>query len=212
MSSRSVVAIFDFDKTLVTQDSFRLFSLSAAGAIWKRCLVFILAVLCKVRLFNNQTYKARVLEQVWSTRSEEEKKKFLNTFFSTLHGIENSSVLLLLKQHLAIGDRVIVISASPEFYLQPFVQTWSKDIAVFGTRVRYFDRRVEVDNLYGKSKASLAKSLMERYSPASIFVYTDHISDLELIRLATDVRLVSPSNRCIRMLRKLNIAFETVYP
>lgn len=212
MSSKNVVAIFDFDRTLITKDSFRIFSLRAAKSVWEKGLVLMLATLCKVGVFDNRVYKERVLAKVWSNKNEEEKSKILRMFYTTIHKIENSSVLRMLKQHLADADTVVVISASPEFYLKPFVKTWSKDIIVFGTKVQYLNGRIAVDNLYGKSKGVLARSLIKQYKPASLLVYTDHISDLSIIELSTNVRLVSPSGRCLRMLRKLDIKFEIVYP
>lgn len=208
----NVVVIFDFDKTLVSKDSFRLFSLEAAETNLKKVWVIVLALMCKLGLLDNAAYKTRVLEQIWKSKNGEKQKEFLKNFLRNLHRIENGVVVSLLKQHVANSDKVVVMSASPEFYLKPFVHSWAPEIAVFGSRVRYCGGQIDLENLYGKSKAVLAETLINKYKPSSLLVYTDHISDLSLIRLATNVRLVSPSRHCISTLRKLDIKFETVCP
>jgi HAD superfamily phosphoserine phosphatase-like hydrolase len=210
MRSGNAVVIFDFDKTLTTRDSFRLFSLEAAATFRVKAQVIILALFCKLGLLDNAAYKTHVLKQVWIEKNREQRREFLKHFLLVLHRIENDSVVSLLKQHLENNDKVVVMSASPEFYLRPFVQSWSDDIEVFGTKVYDADGRVEVNNLFGESKAGLTKTLIQQHNPESLLVYTDHISDLSLMRLATKVRLVSPSPQCIRVLRSLDIKFETI--
>jgi HAD superfamily phosphoserine phosphatase-like hydrolase len=205
-----VLAIFDFDKTLISQDSFRIFSLHAATTHRQRLLMWLLAILCKFRMIGNEDYKAAVLRRVWSYRPTREQRDVLATFLGRMRPLENGAVVRRLQRHLASNDRVAVFSASPEFYLRPFVSVWSGKIEVIATSVRQEGIDLVVENMYGSTKASAANSLIEQYRPVRICVYTDHVSDLPLVRLAHEVCLVRPSRRLLRTIRKLQIPFEVI--
>jgi HAD superfamily phosphoserine phosphatase-like hydrolase len=205
-----VLAIFDFDKTLIRQDSFRIFSLHAATTHRQRVLMWLLAAFCKLRLIGNEAYKTAVLRRIWYSRSAIEQRDVLAAFLEYLRSLENELVVRRLRLHLDSNDRVAVFSASPEFYLRPFVSSWSSRIDVFGTLVRQQNPGLVVENMYGTAKASAASSLIEQYKPEHIYVYTDHVSDLPLVRLAHEVFLVRPSRRLLQTVRKLRIPFEVI--
>jgi phosphoserine phosphatase len=169
-----------------------------------------LAVCCKFGLLNNSAYKSLVLTRVWPENRMRHRDAVLQRFFHRLRRLENSRVIDRLKRHLGRGDDVAVLSASPEFYLSSFVQSWSADIRVLGTRTRHVDGRVEVENLHGDAKAACGQTLIDELRPDVIWVYTDHIDDLPLIRLATHIGLVSPSARLTRSLERSGIKFEII--
>ena len=208
--NNSVLAIFDFDKTLIRQDSFQIFSLHAATTQRQRLLMWLLAVLCKLRVIDNETYKAAVLLRVWHHRPKSEQSEVLATFLGHMRSLENETVVGRLRCHLDSNDRVVVFSASPEFYLRPFLSMWSSRIEVFATSVRQEGVGLIVENMYGSTKASVAISLIEQCKPGRICVYTDHVSDLPLVRLAHEVFLVQPSRRLLRAVRKLRIPFKVI--
>lgn len=205
-----VLAIFDFDKTLIRHDSFRIFSLYAATTQRQRLLMWLLAALCKLRMIDNETYKAAVLRRTWSCRSTLEQRDVLATFLEYMRTLENEVVVRRLRRHLDSNDRVAVFSASPEFYLRPFISSWSSNIDLIATVVRQEGFDLVVDNMYGSTKSSAASSLIEQCKPKHICVYTDHVSDLPLVRLANEVFLVRPSRRLLRAIRKLHIPFEVI--
>jgi HAD superfamily phosphoserine phosphatase-like hydrolase len=205
-----VLAIFDFDKTLISQDSFRIFSLHAATTHRQRLLMWLLAALCKFRMIDNEAYKVAVLRRIWCCLSTHEQSNVLATFLEHMRTLENEVVVRRLQRHLDSADRVAVFSASPEFYLRPFISSWSSRIDVFATIVRQEGFGLIVENMYGSTKASAASSLIERCKPERICVYTDHASDLPLIRLAHEVYLVRPSGHLLRTVRRQRIPFEVI--
>lgn len=211
MVSEKKFIIFDFDKTLIFQDSFRLFSLIAAQSLWQKILVFIFAVFCKLRFISNHRYKILVLNLVWGLKPKDQQQQILHEMYERLDQLRNHTVLEQLHKHLAQGDPVCIFSASPEFYLTPYVEKWSKAITVVGTKTQEQEGKFEIENLYGELKAIRAQSLIQQYQPQTIWVYTDHISDLPLARLADLTRLVSPSHQFKEHLQQLNIPFEIFY-
>lgn len=205
-----VLAIFDFDKTLILTDSFRIFSLHAASTFRQRLLMLLLAALCKLRFIDNEAYKAIILRRVWSGRPTHQQRDILAKFLERIRLLENGPVVRRLRRHLESNDRVAVFSASPEFYLRPFVAMWSGKIEVIATSVRQEGIDLVVENMYASAKASAAASLIGQCKPGRICVYTDHASDLPLIRLAHEVYLVRPSGRLLRAVRRLRIPFEVI--
>ena len=208
MSVPRDLAIFDFDRTLVAEDSFLLFSRIAARSPMARLRTLGLASLCKSGLIGNDEYKRRILRSIWAPRSSAGRSQITEELCARLREIERSSVLRRLHEHLARRDQVVVISASPSFYLIPFVRSWSERIEVFGSSVSEDGQLIE--NLRGEKKAAVVRKLIRERSPAAIWVYTDSDSDLPLIELSTHVRLVHPSARLLRHLRRRGIAFEMI--
>lgn len=210
MKNNDVLSIFDFDKTLIRRDSFRIFSLLASEKAWEKVLVCLLALCNKAGLISNKRYKEQVLRIVWLTKDGKEREKLLEKLYLKFRGSQNPGVLNSLKNHIQRGDSVVVLSASPAFYLKPYVRFWSEDIEVFGSELQFVNRKITFQNLYGSEKALCAKSIIEQKRPSMVWVYTDHISDLPIIQLADCVRLVKPSRKLCARLRQLNIKYEIV--
>ena len=208
MKNNNVLSIFDFDKTLIKGDSFRIFSLLASDNTWKKIIVFFLALCHKCQFISNSCYKESVLQTVWISKQERDKEIFLEKFYKALKKIENKRVLNALKKHLEFGDKVVVISASPLFYLEPYVKLLSDNIEVLGSRFRSIGGGTEFFNLYGDTKMVCARAIIQKMKPNIVWVYTDHISDLPLIKLADRVRLINPSDKFVKRLNQLKIDCE----
>jgi len=205
---RDVLSIFDFDKTLIKEDSFRLFSFLASDNFWEKIKVLFLAICHKLNLISNSFYKESVLRTVWVPKDKRRKELFLEQFYIALKRIENKRVLNALNTHLDSGDKVVVISASPLFYLEPYVRLWSDNIEVLGSKYREIEGESKFFNLYGDQKVLCAKTIIKKMKPNIVCVYTDHISDLPLIKLADRVKLINPSSKFKKKLNHLKIDYE----
>jgi HAD superfamily phosphoserine phosphatase-like hydrolase len=205
MRTGNELAIFDFDKTLVAGDSFQLFSRMAATSLGERAYGPWAAALCKAGLISNAGYKQRVLQRLWQRRTPDAQAKILSGLYRQLERRAYGTIARHLSEHLHSGHKVIVVSASPAFYVAPFVQrVWSDDIEVLASRFGHG----ESDNLYGARKVEVTRSLIQAHRPRAVWVYTDHRSDLPLIEIADHVRLVRPSAALQRILRARGIGFE----
>jgi phosphoserine phosphatase len=205
MPSRNELAVFDFDKTLVAADSFRLFSRMAAASGREHTYALLLAALCKAGLISNVAYKERVLQRLWYGRTADEQAKFLAGLYGQLERLAHGAVVRRMREHVDLGHQVVVLSASPALYVAPFVhQVWSDEIEVLASRFGHG----EGGNLYGAQKAEVTRRLIEATLPRVVWVYTDHRSDLPLMEMAHHVGLVRPSAGLLRTLRARGIAFE----
>ena len=212
MSDGPQLALFDFDKTLVANDSFRLFADMGAGSAIGRGLVFGFAAVCKLGWIDNRRYKELVLDRVWRRRPAEERSKLLREHALAMRSMEIADVWNCLRAHLEAGDVVAVLSASPEFYLAPYLKAVSPAIEVHGSKVDEASAGTTLDNLFRDQKARRAKEIVERVKPRHTVVYTDHIDDVGLMKLADEVHLVRPSERMQEQVREAGIAFEVMAP
>ena len=208
--NKRALAIFDFDKTLITVDSFRLFSLTAADTWWKRVLVFVLAVLCKFRIIDNAHYKLSVLRLVWAGREKEQKSRILKALYRSMNSSQNAQTVSLMLDHLNRNDEVVIISASPDFYLRPYVESSWSNIRVFASDYQEHDGKFFLRNMYREEKANCARKLSEDLSPGKVVLYTDHISDAPLMKIADLTKIVRPSKRICEKLNKMGVKFVAV--
>jgi HAD superfamily phosphoserine phosphatase-like hydrolase len=210
MSIDDEIAIFDFDKTLIGQDSFRLFGSLAARSGAERLLLFLYAVACRLGWISNERYKELVLGRVWQPRSADQRDVVRDELAAAMRAIAIESAMARLRQHLAEGHRVAIFSASPLWYLEPFVHSISPDISVFGSDIEERDGAVHVDNLFRERKAEKAREFVAQHAASRVSVYTDHKDDLELMRLGDRVTLVRPSQATLDEVRRAGIEFEVI--
>ncbi len=210
MSEGGVLALFDFDKTLVSRDSFRLFGDMAARSNVERGLLFGTAVITKLGWLSNAQYKERVIRRVWAERSEAERTGVLEAHASEMEALAIEPAWARLHAHLEHGDHVAVLSASPRFYLEPFVAKVSRDIELHASDVEIDGQAVSVDNLFREAKALCAASILERVKPSRTIVYTDHRDDIPLMKLADHVVLVRPEDTTRQRVAEAGIDFEVL--
>jgi phosphoserine phosphatase len=173
-------------------------------------LIILLTIGSGIGLINNTSYKRIILRTIWNTRSKAEKDTILINLFSRLTQLINHNVLKILNEHINSNGPVCVISASPEFYVKPFVKSISQNITVHGS---VFNENVGLNNmlnLHAKEKVMYAQRFIDQKGPEEVFVYTDSISDLPIIKLANHVRPVKPNIKFRLKLRKLGIRYQTV--
>ncbi|MDP6980070.1 MAG: HAD family hydrolase [Myxococcota bacterium] len=210
MSEGSVLALFDFDKTLVSRDSFRLFGDLAARSNLERALLFGAAAITKLRWMSNAQYKEHVLRHVWATRTESERAGLLEAHAIEMEALAIEPAWARLHAHLEHGDHVAVLSASPRFYLEPVLAKVSQAIEVHASDVTIDGTKVSVDNLFREAKGERAAAIIERIEPSRTIVYTDHRDDIPLMKLADHVVLVRPEDTTRQRVGEAGIEFEVL--
>ena len=211
MSDGTDLAIFDFDKTLIRKDSFRLFGDLGARSAFEKWLLFGYAATCRLGGIDNRRYKELVLGRVWLSRSPDERETLRGELSEAMRSLAIEPAMDRLREHLGKGHRVAIFSASPEWYLVPYVNSISRKIAVFGSGLEERpDETVKVTNLFRERKAEKAREFVAQYSPGRVWVYTDHRDDLELMRLGDRVVLVWPKASTVEAVRNAGIEFEVI--
>ena len=185
------VAVFDFDGTLTNRDTFLAFIRFACGTFsfyWGFVLYSPLLLLMLMHLYPNWKAKERVFSHFfkgWEYRRFLEK---CDEFAWEVKKIEREQTVTLLRQHLASGDRVYVISASIEEWVRPWCRM-TGDVTVLGTRIavgsdglltgRFLGR-----NCYGQEKVARLLEVEPERNSYDLYAYGDSRGDREMIEFA----------------------------
>ena len=183
------LALFDFDGTVTSRDSFLLFLRYITGPTFLlRCLVLAPRI-CFFLLgrYGNHCLKEDFLRQFLADRSISRIAHAASCFArEIMPSILRPQALEAIRLHLQFGDRVIVVTATPEMILQP----WCRDqgLELIGTRLEIENEmvtgRIIGENCRGKEKV---RRLNERLSPAqygTIYAYGDTEGDWPMLELA----------------------------
>ncbi|MBO5863831.1 MAG: haloacid dehalogenase-like hydrolase, partial [Paludibacteraceae bacterium] len=123
MEQKRVVAVFDFDGTLTTKDTFVEFIKFARGQ-WSFLFGFLLhspfIVMMKLRLYPNWKCKQRVFSFFFKGMDAKVFRQLCEQFSERIEGFKRTSVLEIFQRHVSDGAKVYVVSASVDEWILPF--------------------------------------------------------------------------------------------
>jgi len=209
MPSEPPLVVFDFDGTLVHGDSITGFALEYLRAHPLRLFCMLpLLPLALVAMLAGPTRSAGVSFfwwlLTWGTRARVVGEALRRYARTTLGPRGNSATLAALAAHVAQGHTVIVATAAPACVVHELLRVRGLPPArVVGTRVaRRFGGLVTRPHCIGETKVhELDRRFgLTRWSE----VYSDSALDLPIMRRASAVTLVEPSERLrVRVARAL---------
>jgi HAD superfamily phosphoserine phosphatase-like hydrolase len=92
-----------------------------------------------------------------------------------------------LADHRLRGDYLVLLSASPDCYVQKLGGRLGFD-EVICTAVEWQQNRISGrlagPNMRGKEKAQIVLAIKERFKGGQVIAYADHASDFAMLRLA----------------------------
>lgn len=189
---KPVLALFDFDGTITSKDSFIEFIRFYKGSFslyFGFSLLFPTLILMKLKLVPNWKVKEwAIIYFFGNTSSEVFQNKCTEFAEKTLPQLIKPNAYNALQKHTNQGHRVILVSASPENYLQ----TWCKqqNIELIGTRLEQKDGkitgRIDGKNCYGQEKVNRITSLLNINDYTTIYAYGDSNGDREMLALSTN--------------------------
>lgn len=118
--------LFDFDSTLTTKDTFRpLARHFARNNFFKLWLIYFLLTLYKIKLIKDKPLKEIFLKLFAKNLNQAQMGKKISAFIEKiLPPFLNKATLDILNRHLKAGDRVFLVSANFDFFLEPIVKRW----------------------------------------------------------------------------------------
>jgi phosphatidylglycerophosphatase C len=188
---KQVIAAFDFDKTLTDCDSFRHFLREAVGPVRFYRGIFRLSpvfLAYAAGLVNNERTKALVVKNFFTGWPERDLRERAERFAEkTLPSLLVPRAMRRLGWHQKQNHRVILVSASPELYLQPWARRNGIE-EVLATRLEVEDGKIKGclagRNCYGPEKVERLKGLIGNPADYTIYAYGDSRGDAELLALA----------------------------
>ncbi len=186
----SSIAFFDFDDTISNGDSLWHF-LRYSFTPLQLGLTFISIspsmILYKLKLMKNDKAKAHLFRAFFSDMTTQEFDKLAKDFSNNkLDSMIKQSALERIKWHQQEGHEVVVVSASPINWLQPWCN--KQGIKVIGTQLASESGKITGEfvgkNCYGKEKESRINKVYTLKDYESIYAYGDSKGDTEMLALA----------------------------
>ena len=193
MSMKRNIAVFDFDGTLTTRDSFLAFIKWACGPVsyYVGFLRFAPQLLLMfMHLYPNWKAKERIFAHFFKGWQYSWFQALGEDVATELDTMRNEPVIGRLKEHIDHGDTVYVISAS----LPEWVEPWCRQLgvnAVLATEIEVNDQgritgRFKTKNCFGQEKVDRLLKVEPERETYVLHAYGDSRGDLELLAFADE--------------------------
>jgi phosphatidylglycerophosphatase C len=196
------LALFDLDRTVTRAGTYTPFLLHCMGlrpgAVLKALAA---AVTYKLGGMTRDALKARMLEVSIAGASRAQVTAWAESFVSACSLRPGAKAAIA--RHKAAGDRLVLATASFDFYVQVFAKHLGFDDIV--ATVSVWDEKdclraaLDGDNCYGAAKVVAVKRYLAAHPASRITAYSDHHTDFEFLRMADEGIAVNPNAK----LRKL---------
>lgn len=217
MSSGALV-LFDLDGTITRRDTYLAYLLGFLARHPARLLRAAPLPLAVLRYLIGErdnawlktTFLGAILGGMPRTLLASWTEIFLDRVLSS--GLRPGA-LRAIERHRTAGHRLILVTASLDFYAEPLGRRLGFD-GVLCTRAAYdAEGRVtgalEGENCYGEGKLRrVQRYLAEAAAGLPVVCYSDHHADLPLLAFATAPVAVNPSRRLKRAARRQKIPIE----
>lgn len=191
------IAFFDFDGTITTKDTLLEFikyckgkaAFYAGFALYSPWLIAY-----KLKLLSNQRAKEKMLRHFFGGMPADRFIQYCMDFTrEVLPSLIRPKALQEIDKLKAAGAEVVVVSASPEYWLRH----WCESVGVhcLATRLIVHDNRItgkiDGNNCYGKEKVARIKSHYNLDTFSSVYCYGDTSGDKPMLALGT-IRFYKP--------------------
>ncbi len=208
------VALFDLDGTLTWRDTLLPFLLGFLGKrphrvlrLWR--LPFALGCYWQDR--DRGELKSRVIRMIMGGERRAAVDAWADAFVNRLKPKQRFRPLALavVEAHRAAGDRLVLMSASPDLYvpligrLLGFERTVCTEVEWRGDRL---DGHLKTANRRGEEKLRCMSRLREQYPGLPFIAYGNSASDLDHMRHADRALLVNGDDAARRLAAKWDIA------
>ncbi len=197
------LALFDLDGTITRGDTYQGFVLGLLvrrPARWVRAplLIFPLAGYL-LRLIDRGTLKGSILRLLFGGMSRVDVAAFSRSHAAVVIAKDAfPEALAAFHSHLAAGDHVVLLSASPDLYVPEIGQALGAH-ETFCTQVRWngerLDGRLAGPNRRGQEKVNVLATLRSRHPGLAVIAYGNSTPDLDHMRLCEEAVYVNASPR-----------------
>jgi len=188
--SKPVIAVFDFDETLIVKDSlfdFLYYSYPLSVFIFKTMRCTPMLVLFALKRISNDAAKERLLTVFLGGASEDQFRALCEAYKDRLDNLANEDALKCVDRHHKQGDEVVIVSASPEDWIAPWAKSHdiSNVIATkLSTRKGQLTGRLATPNCHGPEKVTRFLQVFPDRNNYILYAYGDGKSDKQMFELA----------------------------
>jgi HAD superfamily hydrolase (TIGR01490 family) len=184
------LALFDFDGTLTKKDSlneFLKYSVSKKKYLLNMFKFIPYFLLWQLKLMHNSTSKQHLFRIFFKGIDKQEFQSLAKEYSLTkIDSILREDRFEILKKHKKDGDRVIIVSASMQSWLQPWCD--KNNIELLSTQLEFKDSKATgrflTKNCHGVEKENRVKELLDLTDYETIYAYGDSSGDTQMLALA----------------------------
>ena len=205
------LALFDFDGTLCKKDSFTgfiFYALSKRHIVKQGIKILPWIQAYYLNVYSAPAMRSRLFRAMFSNANALELQQMAREYATSLMSQLNRPLLKQLKQHQALGDDVVLVSASIDVYLKHVCELLNIDLICTHTE--------QVNNIYtGQyttpdcSSKQKRQRILERYHLADyavIYAYGNSHEDQEMLALADHGYMVGGSDHLPNILNHKKLA------
>ena len=194
------IALFDFDGTLTTKDSMRLFFawVDPRGVGWWRFLRAVPGVVL-LHGFRREPLKKALVHAFLAGKTQEELAVLGRQFVQdVLPAHLNQTVLARMRRYRDEGARVAIVSASLDVWLRPFAE--QEGVALLCTEAAYthglFMGEWQTPNCNGVEKRRRVELYFPDWTQQDITVYGNSAGDAAMLQMADEAWWVEGNGVC----------------
>jgi HAD superfamily hydrolase (TIGR01490 family) len=202
------IALFDFDGTLTTKDSMRLFFawVDPRGVGWWRFLRAAPGVVLS-HGFRREPLKTALVHAFLAGKTQEELAVLGRQFVQdVLPAHLNQTVLARMRRYRDEGARVAIVSASLDVWLRPFAK--QEGVALLCTEAAYthglFMGEWQTPNCNGVEKRRRVELYFPDWTQQVITVYGNSAGDAAMLQMADEAWWVDGNGVCTRWGQDVN--------
>jgi HAD superfamily hydrolase (TIGR01490 family) len=203
-----IAAFFDLDLTITDSDSFhkflQVFYLSELTKwIYIPWLLFF-GILRKLRFISLQTFKEKALISLIGLNETSIRRIGKQFIEEHLSDIIRKKALKKIHRHRELGHFIFIITSCPDIYilsLAEYLKFDGYECSRLAYRNRKFIGRFEGKDCLGSEKVRRLKAIVE-YSTLDLshsYAYSDHESDLPILKLVGKPVAVTPTEKLRRI-------------
>lgn len=189
MVDKEKVYCFDFDGTLTQKDTLIEFIRYSKGTflLFAFFLVYSpMLILMKLHLYPNWKAKQKIFTLFYKGVKAEDFSRMCQTFAQDCSCLLRKQAILKLHEALQKGYKVLVVSASPDLWVRPFVGIGP---VVIGTQLEVADGKItgrfKTKNCYGPEKVNRIKAVLKgKREDYEIIAFGDSRGDREMLDFA----------------------------
>jgi len=187
-----MLALFDFDGTITTDDSlikFTRFVVGDAKTLWGMILLSPMLIVFKLKLIPNYKAKQMMLSYFFKGMDERQFNEVAKEYsLNHIDRILRPKAMKKIAWHKEEGHKIVIVSASMEQWLKPWCDENNLDL--IGTKLEIKNGIVTGKflgkNCYGIEKASRVHERYDLSEYNHIYAYGDSRGDKELLALADE--------------------------
>jgi phosphatidylglycerophosphatase C len=154
--------------------------------------------------------KSRAIRAVMGGDARPIIEAWAEGFVAALHpkGAFRAAGLAALEAHRSAGDRLVLLSASPDLYV-PLIGRMLRFERTVCTEIRWDGERLNgtlrTANRHGEEKVRCLERLREEYAHAQVTAYANSLSDIPHLKLADRAQLVNGNSAARRAAARVGI-------